>query len=508
MVQAISIQGKTYINSQTLIRRDYAAVTNPPIFNCSYGGEIITTVGPVTGFQSTFLTSYYRIQYAVGFNSTAQTAPFSKTVTYRILAGRFDANTPVTSVYVNASVAGSPSSIANIRIWFSYSDYVNNNSPNLTQIINSNPLTGYCFVPALDGSAITIDLQSVAAPGTSYPYGHLTGSIDAGELAVAISGFTLVNGTEKAYSSSGAESSATTCNGVGSVGFGYWQASCLTSSKNWIIGSDGRQLIVVDKNGTESLGTNTSPEFWTFLGYLPSGITWGSITGGAKSGGGYTSLVIADLVSNTTTYAYATTGGYYWASGTLPIVGITATYVLDTFVITPSGSVLAYSYDGINWSTTNLSSSENWISCFYCSDNFFYLISASGKVIRASTINGSWTTVATTGKTFSKVVYGKYNGTDTFVAKISSTSISYSTNRGQTWTDVNLSSSYSNVSILDIAYGDTYLTTLSYFVITNASPAANQIFWSVDGINWNVSYSNINSLASPFSIANAPFGIV
>ncbi len=176
---------------------------------------------------------------------------------------------------------------------------------------------------------------------------------------------------------------------------------------------------------------------------------------------------------------------------------------------------MAYSYDGINWSTTSLPYGENWISCFFCSDSYFYLISSSGKVIKSQSIDimnspPFWTTVATTGKSFFKVVYGKCNisstfvGTDTFVGKINSTSISYSTDRGLTWTDVDLSSSFPNVSILDIASGNNGLSLSNYFVITNASPSANQIFYSIDGINWNNSYSAVSSLNSAFSIAAMP----
>ena len=520
MVQAISIQGRTIINSQTLICRDYAAVI-PPFFNCSLGGVITDTVGSGTGFATTFDTINDRINYRASFNSTAKTAPFSSSIAYRIFPDRFNAETPVTSVYVSASVSGSPASTTSVRIWFSYSDYLVSNSPNYTQIINSNPMHDYCFVPASDGSVVAIDLQSVAAPGTSYPYAYFIGSVDCGAYDVYPAGFALVNGTEKVYASSGIEPSAI-CAGEGVVGFGAWRSSCLTSSKNWMIGNDGQQLIVVDKNGTESLAATPSGNFyanlyyWDFLGYLPSGITWGSITGGTKeTDGGYTSLVIADLVSNTNTYAYATNGGHYWATGTLPIIGITATYVHNTFVITPYGSVLAYSYDGINWSTTSLPYGENWISCFFCSDSYFYLISSSGKVIKSQSIDimnspPFWTTVATTGKSFFKVVYGKCNissifvGTDTFVGKINSTSISYSTDRGLTWTDVDLSSSFPDVSILDIASGNNGLSLSNYFVITNASPSANQIFYSIDGINWNNSYSAVSSLNSAFSIAAMP----
>jgi hypothetical protein len=123
------------------------------------------------------------------------------------------------------------------------------------------------------------------------------------------------------------------------------------------------------------------------------------------------------------------------------------------------------------------------------------LFSSTGHVLRASNITGPWTTIATSGKTFSKVVSGP---TNTFVGIISSTSISYSTDSGANWTDVDLTGINSGLGAHDICYG-IFDCTVAFLVVNKS--ATSYLSYSTNGSTWNyiaLSEDNLNSIAAMY----------
>lgn len=500
MSPTVLIRSITKINGKTLILRGTPTPTPTPTpspFNCSLD-TTITDIWTGSGFTTGFTDLGYRIHNGLGFNSNGNTAPFSVSEAYRIYSSRFNTIGGTSGITVTASVAGSPTTVANVRVWFSWSDYIASASPDYSQIINNNPMS-YCFVPDSDGSAVVVDLQSVAAPGTAYSFGHMTGGIStsSSDMSVADNCFVIAGESEQfAYFTNGVESSASSCTGASTVGFSKWTATCLEDAYTWYLGWDAvnTQMIALRYGGTNCLGT-TGDMTWYLLGDLPSSANWyGVVAGNSK---------VVAIVDASTTYAYSSNGGTTWTGSTLPVSANSINFLSGYFVVPATGTDLGYSSDGVSWSTSALGSSKTWVSCLMPSDNYYYVFASDGTILKTSTLSSSWTSVASSGKAFAKVVYGLVGSTDTFVGIISSTSISYSTDKGSTWTDVDLSGSFSNVAIQDIAFGTAVLT--KYFVITNGSPSGNQIFWSTDGITWSNSYSGSNNQNNYISVAAAYF---
>ena len=146
-------------------------------------------------------------------------------------------------------------------------------------------------------------------------------------------------------------------------------------------------------------------------------------------------------------------------------------YGNDKFVIVGHHSYLAYSFDGITWTKSTISSNDKlWLSVCYGNDKFVAVGSKSYLAYSTDGINWTEGTISNTSRKWESVCYGN----DKFVAVAQSTNyFAYSTD-GITWTEGTISNTsrnwysvcYGNGKFITVAYNDTYFA------------------YSTNGINW------------------------
>ncbi len=226
--------------------------------------------------------------------------------------------------------------------------------------------------------------------------------------------------------------------------------------------------------------------------YSKDGITWNSSTlpysaqWKALTYGNDKFVTIADRNSY---IAYSTDGINWISSGGMPNFQYwnDLTYGNGKFVAigyySSNKNVIAYSGNGLNWTSSNMPSGEEWTSVTYGNGKFVAVANdnyaTSESIYAAYSTDGINWTASTNQPSFSvhKVAYG--NGK--FVAVGESNNIMYSDD-GDNWQFSTLSNTYNY-----IVYGN------GKFVISGSN---GDIAYSTDGINWTTSTlpSNISSL--------------
>ena len=202
---------------------------------------------------------------------------------------------------------------------------------------------------------------------------------------------------------------------------------------------------------------------WTAETTLPSSASWRSVTYGAGK------FVAVAQNSDIVAYSY---DGINWTDTALPSSAnwYSVTYGAGKFVTVGYNSTkVAYSYDGINWTEKTLSFSGNWYSVTYGAGKFVAVANNSTKTMYSSDgIN--WTEITLPSSAgWSSVTYG--DGKFVAVAT-SSTKVAYSYD-GINWTEKTLPSSAYWYSV---TYGDGKFVTVGY--------NSTKVAYSYDGMKW------------------------
>jgi len=193
-------------------------------------------------------------------------------------------------------------------------------------------------------------------------------------------------------------------------------------------------------------------------------------------------------------------------------------YGNGTWVAVCKGSsTVGYSSNGTTWSYVTTPHNYQWEKVAYGADGYFIAVASNGQIMRSSNAT-TWTTPTVPQRAYSSVAYGA----GTWVAVSTGTNVALiSTNSGQTWTSVNLPEgadwidvTYGAGKFVAVAQSDSTTTATVYstdagatwnlgsfagsckavafgnnrFVaIAGGYPLADDVFWSFDGITWNVS---------------------
>jgi hypothetical protein len=159
---------------------------------------------------------------------------------------------------------------------------------------------------------------------------------------------------------------------------------------------------------------------------LPATTNWKLVSYGNN-------LLIA-IAENSSTYATSSNGGYSWTQRSLPVSKNWGAleYVNNQFMLVDSsysGSIVLTSNDGVNWTSTSITSVVSPRTISY--GNGAYLITGAGSDIIRSTNGTSWTNIAPVYFSNGSIAIYKNNR---FVLVGINTSVVYTSTDAITWT--------------------------------------------------------------------------
>lgn len=296
-----------------------------------------------------------------------------------------------------------------------------------------------------------------------------------------------------------------------------WTNAPANLSKN--TPTDSNKYMPNDKVTVDTTYTNKSLakifDYTTTTISYKSGITWNSIC----YGNGKFVVVGNNKTNGGIDFAYSENISGPWTQGTINssknCYWMSVIYEKKQFVACSTDGYIAYSTDGINWSTKLINSNYNLLNIIYGASKYFMMGSDTTKsntdLVGVYSSDGvSWTSYNLSNKinetyiTPTNVVYG--NGKFIFSAQLTDT-IYYSTD-GITWNSKDLGSDYS-VKWMSAYYGN------DRFVIAGDK---GKYRYSKDGITWTTTsisnstgsaryYHSISGGNGIFIIpGNAPFG--
>lgn len=250
-----------------------------------------------------------------------------------------------------------------------------------------------------------------------------------------------------------------------------WKALGWATGTNWAVLSDSNTTGAYTTNNGQSWSTNT----------ITSGV-WNAIA----TDPGSAIMVACNNTTNTTTFLRSTDNGVTWGTVAVPAAGANIAYPFVAFgggnfvSVGGNGSVnnnrAIYSSDGgATWGTAALSDTQNWQCVAYDSVNakFIAISSRHGGNSNSTSVSSDGGATWSAGGTVTAIAgwVGVASANGTTVATTSSTTWSYSTDGGASWSS--LTGPFG-------AYGVTYGGGVWVAVNTTGTSSA----WSYDGTSW------------------------
>lgn len=234
--------------------------------------------------------------------------------------------------------------------------------------------TGTAFVSVSLGSTNTIRSTNGVTwtAGGSLPWngslGLTSGTISSTSYTVAVSNNL---GTNAAYSLNSGTS---------------WVAAAMPTSAQWVSVAYGDNRFVAIATAGNATAVSTNGTSWSAGGNLPSSIAWQEVA--------YGNGVWVAVADGSSQVAYSLNNGSTWLASTMPSSAqwISVAYGNGRFVaVTLSGTVGAYSFDGINWIASTLPSQSQRRKIRY-GQGVFLSIGSSTTVVAYSTDGVLWRT--------------------------------------------------------------------------------------------------------------------
>jgi hypothetical protein len=227
-----------------------------------------------------------------------------------------------------------------------------------------------------------------------------SGLFDNGATVVNVSRFVAVAGT------SANTTAASSADGI------TWTARNITTSAIWVGVTFGAQKFVAVASDVTTLRISSDGDIWDQTGTLTT-------TGFTAIAYGKNRFVAINSGTNVTNYATSTTLTGTWTAGTLPSSSNwnSIAYGNNRFVAvsSTSGTIAAYSLDGITWTASTLPATAVWTSVRYGQGVF---LAVSTTTAAATSPDGvTWTVRATStaASGFSAITFGNRNRYGLFV---------------------------------------------------------------------------------------------
>jgi hypothetical protein len=226
------------------------------------------------------------------------------------------------------------------------------------------------------------------------------GLFDDGSTVGKVSKFVAVAGT-----------SANTTGAYSSDGI-TWTAASMQTSATWVDVAFGGQKFVAVSSDSTTVRISNDGELWDQTGTLTT-------TGFTAIAYGKNRFVAIKSGTNVTNHATSTTVTGTWTAGTLPSSSNwnSIAYGNNRFVAVSntSGTIAAYSLDGITWTASTLPSTAQWTKVTYGQGVFLAVSTTTAAATSPDGITWTARTTSTAASGFSAVTFGNRNRYGLFV---------------------------------------------------------------------------------------------
>jgi hypothetical protein len=226
------------------------------------------------------------------------------------------------------------------------------------------------------------------------------GLIDDGSTVGKVSKFVAVAGT-----------SANTTGAYSSDGI-TWSATSMQTSATWVDVAFGKQIFVAVSSDVTTVRISSDGEVWDQTGTLTT-------TGFTAVAYGKNRFVAIKSGTNVTNHATSTTVTGTWTAGTLPSSSNwnSIAYGNNRFVAisSTSGTVAAYSLDGITWSSSTLPATASWTKVTYGQGVFLAVSTTTAAATSPDGVTWTTRTTSTAASGFSAITFGNRNRYGLFV---------------------------------------------------------------------------------------------
>jgi hypothetical protein len=197
-----------------------------------------------------------------------------------------------------------------------------------------------------------------------------------------------------------------------------WTAASMLTSAIWVDVAFGSQKFVAVSSDVTTVRISNDGEFWDQTGTLTT-------TGFTAIAYGKNRFVAIKIGTNVTNYATSTTVAGTWTAGTLPSSSNwnSIAYGNNRFVAvsSTSGTIAAYSLDGITWVASTLPDTAVWTKVTYGQGVFLAVSTTTAAATSPDGVTWTTRTTSTAASGFSAVTFGNRNRYGLFVGVGAST---------------------------------------------------------------------------------------
>ena len=257
------------------------------------------------------------------------------------------------------------------------------------------------IIGATSEDGITWDTRTSLMPSGANWSSMSSGLFDDGSSVGKVSRFVAVAGT-----------SANTTSASSSDGL-TWTARSIGTSAIWVGVTFGAQKFVAVPSDVTTVRISSDGDNWDQTGTLTT-------TGFTAIAYGKNRFVAIKSGTNVTNYATSTTLTGTWTAGTLPSSSNwnSIAYGNNRFVAvsSTSGTIAAYSLDGITWTASTLPSTAVWTSVRYGQGVFLAVSTTTAAATSPDGVTWTARTTSTAASGFSAVTFGNRNRYGQFIA--------------------------------------------------------------------------------------------
>jgi hypothetical protein len=242
--------------------------------------------------------------------------------------------------------------------------------------------------------------QTSLMPSTANWSAMTAGLFDDNSTVGKVSKFVAVAGT-----------SANTTGAYSSDGI-TWTATSMQTSATWVDVAFGKQKFVAVSSDVTTVRISNDGENWDQTGTLTT-------TGFTAIAYGKNRFVAIKSGTNVTNYATSTTVTGTWTAGTLPSSSNwnSIAYGNNRFVAisSTSGTIAAYSLDGITWTASTLPATAVWTKVTYGQGVFLAVSTTTAAATSPDGVTWTTRTTSTAASGFSAITFGNRNRYGLFV---------------------------------------------------------------------------------------------
>jgi len=191
-----------------------------------------------------------------------------------------------------------------------------------------------------------------------------------------------------------------------------WSATNMQTSATWVDVAFGKQKFVAVSSDVTTVRISNDGETWDQTGTLTT-------TGFTAIAYGKNRFVTIKSGTNVTNYATSTTVTGTWTAGTLPSSSNwnSIAYGNNRFVAisNTSGTIAAYSLDGITWTASTLPATAVWTSVTYGQGVFLAVSTTTAAATSPDGVTWTTRTTSTAASGFSAITFGNRNRYGLFV---------------------------------------------------------------------------------------------